>query len=39
VFLLSEENRTFMKDLDDCRKVLLDNGVADVRAIVTGDRR
>ena len=36
VFLLAEENRTFMKGLDDCRKVLRDNGVADVRVVVTG---
>jgi MinD-like ATPase involved in chromosome partitioning or flagellar assembly len=36
VFLLAEDNRTFMKTLDDCRKVLLSNGVKDVRVVVTG---
>ena len=36
VFLLAEENLTFMKTLDDCRNVLLKNGVKDVRVVVTG---
>lgn len=35
-FLLAEDNETFMKTLDDCRKVLLNNGVKDVRVVVTG---
>ena len=38
VFLLAEENRTFMKSLDDCRQRLFDNGIADVRVIVTGGK-
>lgn len=36
VFLLAEENRTFVKTLDECRKVLVDNGAGDVRVVVTG---
>jgi MinD-like ATPase involved in chromosome partitioning or flagellar assembly len=36
VFLLVRENRTFMTTLDDCRRVLIDNGVKDVRIVVTG---
>jgi len=36
VFLLAEENQTFMKMLDACRNVLLSNGVKDVRVVVTG---
>lgn len=38
VFLLAEENRTFVTTLDECRKVLIDNGVSDVRVVVTGAR-
>ncbi len=37
-FLLAEDNQTFMRTLDDCRKVLLNNGVKDVRIVVTGAR-
>lgn len=36
VFVLVEENRTFVRTLDECRKVLLDNGARDVRVVVTG---
>lgn len=38
VFLLAEENRTFMRSLDDSRKVLLENGVKDVRVVVSGTK-
>lgn len=38
VFLVVEENRTFMQSLDDCRRQLLDNGIEDVRVIVTGGK-
>lgn len=38
VFLLAEENRTFMRSLDESRKVLLDNGVKDVRVVVSGTK-
>ena len=38
MFLLAEDNRTFMTTLDECRKVLLANGVNDVRVVVTGAR-
>lgn len=38
VFVLAEENRTLMRSLDQCRKVLIDNGVKDVRVVVSGDR-
>lgn len=33
-FLLARENATFMNVLEDCRKVLADNGVRDVRVLV-----
>ena len=36
VFLIAEENRTFLSALDECRKVLLDNGAPDVRVVVAG---
>jgi Mrp family chromosome partitioning ATPase len=36
VFLFVEENKTLMKALDDSRKLLLSNGVTDVRVVVTG---
>ncbi len=38
VFLIAEENRTFMKTLDNCRNVLLINGIKDVRVVVAGGR-
>jgi len=34
VILVAEENRTMMKTLDDCLKILADNGVAEVRTVV-----
>ena len=36
VFLIVEENRTFVSALDECRKVLVDNGAPDVRVVVAG---
>jgi len=36
VMLLVKENETLMSVLDKCRKVLADNGVADVRVVVSG---
>lgn len=36
VFLLVEENESFMKSLDDSRQLLLSNGVTNVRVVVTG---
>jgi hypothetical protein len=36
IFVFVAENRTFMKTLDDCRKLLLANGVSDVRVVITG---
>ena len=36
VFLLAEENHTFLKSLDDCRQKLRDSGVEDVRVVVSG---
>jgi hypothetical protein len=38
VFLLVEENQTFMKNLDECRKILLSNGLEDIRVVVTGSK-
>lgn len=38
VFLLAEENRTRLKPLDDCQKLLLNNGVRDVRIVITGEK-
>ena len=35
VFLLAQENRTYLKSLDDCRQRLQSSGVADVRVLVT----
>lgn len=34
VFLLAEENRTLMKSIDDCRRLLSRNSVADLRIVV-----
>ncbi len=34
VILIAQENRTMMKTLDDCLKILADNGVADIRTVV-----
>ena len=36
VFLLAEENQTFLKSLDDCRQKLRDSGVRDVRVVISG---
>lgn len=36
VFLLAEEKHTFVKRLDECRRVLDGNGARDVRVVVTG---
>ena len=36
VVLVAHENRTMMKTLDECLKVLLDHGVGDVRTVVAG---
>jgi Mrp family chromosome partitioning ATPase len=34
VVLVAQENRTMMKTLDDCMKILSDNGIVDVRTVV-----
>lgn len=36
VFLLARENRTFVSALEECRRVLADNGASDLRVVVTG---
>ena len=37
-FLLALENHTYMRILDNCRKVLVDNGVKDLRVVLTNGR-
>ena len=34
-FLLALENQTYMRSLDNCRKVLADNGAKDLRVVLT----
>jgi MinD-like ATPase involved in chromosome partitioning or flagellar assembly len=36
VFIVAEENRTYLKSLDECFRVLVNHGVRDVRTVVTG---
>jgi cellulose biosynthesis protein BcsQ len=35
VFLIADENRTLMSTLDDCRRLLLSNGIDDVRVVLS----